>query len=315
MSTINIIIIILTILNIVFLGVTIFYSSKIHKTKIDNSYAEEKRNEIFNAIKDLEEQRNHIKQLLIEETKELEKFQQEAYKIAKQVIESRDYEIQVKSQLIKDNMVKGLSHYEQIIEKQYQKIDERFQQLKTKAAAEIEKQERLIAALVENYVRQQKKQKDQDFYKIQLSKNEINDILELEKIKKIIHKPEVVGKIIWAAYCLPKMALFETRLLPKKSKVVGIYKITNSENGMIYIGQSKDVASRWRDHIKYGLGATPATVGNKLYQEMSQFGIWSFTFELLEQCQEKELNEKEKYWIQKYQSNIIGMNVKKGGSK
>ena len=75
MSTINIIIIILTILNIVFLGVTIFYSSKIHKTKIDNSYAEEKRNEIFNAIKDLEEQRNHIKQLLIEETKELEKFQ------------------------------------------------------------------------------------------------------------------------------------------------------------------------------------------------------------------------------------------------
>jgi hypothetical protein len=29
-------------------------------------------------------------------------------------------------------------------------------------------------------------------------------------------------------------------------KIMGIYKITNLNNGMCYIGQSVDVADRWR---------------------------------------------------------------------
>lgn len=39
-----------------------------------------------------------------------------------------------------------------------------------------------------------------------------------------------------------------------------------------------------------------------------------FTFELLEECSKDKLNEREKFWIDFYQSDKIGMNSK-GGNK
>ena len=31
--------------------------------------------------------------------------------------------------------------------------------------------------------------------------------------------------------------------------MIGIYKITNKLNGKVYIGQSRDIDARWRQHI------------------------------------------------------------------
>ena len=74
--------------------------------------------------------------------------------------------------------------------------------------------------------------------------------------------------------------------------VCGIYKITNKNNGLCYVGQSVDIADRWKQHIKCGLGIdTPAQ--NKLYKAMLKDGVTNFTFELLEQCDRQLLNEKE----------------------
>lgn len=33
-----------------------------------------------------------------------------------------------------------------------------------------------------------------------------------------------------------------------KDKVCGVYKITNKVNGKVYIGQSKDIYIRWKNH-------------------------------------------------------------------
>jgi len=40
---------------------------------------------------------------------------------------------------------------------------------------------------------------------------------------------------------------------------MGIYKITNINNGKVYIGQAVNIAERWRQHIKRGVGADPPT--------------------------------------------------------
>jgi hypothetical protein len=54
--------------------------------------------------------------------------------------------------------------------------------------------------------------------------------------------------------------------------------------------------------------------GNQLYAAMQEYGLDSFSFELLLECTPKELNEKEKYFIQLYNSDAIGYNGNKGVS-
>jgi len=67
------------------------------------------------------------------------------------------------------------------------------------------------------------------------------------------------------------------------NKVSGIYKITNIKDNKCYIGQSVDIATRFKNHAKCGLGIdTPAN--NKLYQAMEKEGLENFTWELLEKC-------------------------------
>jgi hypothetical protein len=68
-----------------------------------------------------------------------------------------------------------------------------------------------------------------------------------------------------------------------------------------------------KQHIKAGLGIG-ASATNKLYQSMLEYGVHNFTFELLEECPKEQLNEKEVFWIETYQSNKFGLNTTKGGS-
>jgi len=48
---------------------------------------------------------------------------------------------------------------------------------------------------------------------------------------------------------------------------------------------------------------------------MQKEGVWNFSFELLEECPKELLNEKEKFWIEMYQSNKLGLNTMKGIAK
>ncbi|MGN0992835.1 MAG: GIY-YIG nuclease family protein [Bacilli bacterium] len=49
--------------------------------------------------------------------------------------------------------------------------------------------------------------------------------------------------------------------------ICGIYKITNQITKECYIGQSVDIAKRFKDHAKCGLDIDRPQ-GNKLYQAM-----------------------------------------------
>lgn len=93
--------------------------------------------------------------------------------------------------------------------------------------------------------------------------------------------------------------------------MIGIYKITNLLNGKIYIGQSVEVEKRWREHqlrAFRGNGSSNKEYYKKLYKAIREDGIQNFNFEILEQSDRENLNEKECYYIQLYHSNIDGYN-------
>ena len=94
--------------------------------------------------------------------------------------------------------------------------------------------------------------------------------------------------------------------------MIGIYKITNQINGKVYIGQSIDIKKRWQQHKQE---ATRERYQTKLYNAIRKYGIENFTFEVIEECTSLELNERETYWIEYYQSYIstIGYNMNTGG--
>ena len=94
------------------------------------------------------------------------------------------------------------------------------------------------------------------------------------------------------------------------SKICGIYKIT-SPTGKIYIGQSIHIKRRWSDHKKMPI----SDKGNILYNSFLSHGADSHKFEILERCSKEMLNEREIYYIEKYQTfdTEHGLNLTKGG--
>lgn len=73
------------------------------------------------------------------------------------------------------------------------------------------------------------------------------------------------------------------------------------------------MSDRWITHIKQGVGID--TPNDKFHPSMLRNGIENYSFELLEACEAVELNDREKYWIGFYQSNIYGYNTTAGGSR
>jgi len=80
-----------------------------------------------------------------------------------------------------------------------------------------------------------------------------------------------------------------------QSRTVGIYKITCIPNGKIYVGSSVDVHRRW------GLHRTDLNTGknnNKyLLRAFEKYGKESFMWEVIEECSQNILWEREQYYL------------------
>lgn len=159
-------------------------------------------------------------------------------------------------------------------------------------------------------LREREKKEKINFYKLKLSDSDSIDIKELFELRKRFRNPSALSKLVWSEYFLKQTSELCNRVLGTNTKC-GIYKITNLISNQAYIGQSVDIASRFKQHIKCGLGID-APASNKLYKSMIEDGVWNFSFELLEECPKDKLNERESFWIDLYQTNKVGLNSTKG---
>jgi len=77
----------------------------------------------------------------------------------------------------------------------------------------------------------------------------------------------------------------------------GIYKITCKETGRCYIGQSKHVEVRWKDHHK-------------------RFPVDTFDYEIVAECLPipESLDFWERHCIEVYEAKTNGFNITKGGN-
>lgn len=177
---------------------------------------------------------------------------------------------------------------------------------------ELDKLKATRAAAHEALLKEQEVKENKDNYRLIPNDSDLADSRRLEIVKRELNKPRILCMLIWQTYWQPLAKKIFPIILQDKTKC-GIYKITNLITEECYIGQAVDIYKRWCEHCKAGLGIdTPP--GNKLYKSMQEYGLENFTFELLTECTTLELNEKEKYFIELYQSNIYGMNST-GGNK
>jgi len=82
--------------------------------------------------------------------------------------------------------------------------------------------------------------------------------------------------------------------------MTGIYKITNLFNGKSYIGQAVDIKRRWTEHKSHSFLPDHISYNYAIHRAIRKYGIESFSFEVLEECSESTLNEREIFWIVKF---------------
>ena len=148
------------------------------------------------------------------------------------------------------------------------------------------------------------------FYCLDISDADKIDIAKLEALKPSLNKPRVLSMLIWQTWFQKPLKALSANVVGA-TDATGIYKITNIKTKECYIGQAIHIKDRFVEHAKCGLGIdTPA--GNKLYKAIQEFGLWNFSFEVLEECPREQLNEKEKYYIDLYSSYDYGYNSTRG---
>ena len=227
--------------------------------------------------------------------------------------------IQQQLDIFKQNTQYAMQNYISSMEDSYNSVDadfdkkiEKKNQEYSKVSEELENIRATLSAATEARIREEEKKGNLDFYKLQVTDLELDDIKKLNSIKPMLHNPVILSKLIWSTYFQKPYKALCSRILGE-NVVCGIYKITDLTTEQYYIGQSVDCGKRWADHIKAGLGIDNNGT-NKLYKAMQAHGVENFTFELLESCERKLLDEKEKFFINLYQSDKFGLNVTKGNA-
>ena len=89
--------------------------------------------------------------------------------------------------------------------------------------------------------------------------------------------------------------------------MTGIYAITNKHNKKVYVGKSKDIMQRWSAHERALQKHCHHSI--KLQSDFDHYGgIEAFEFSIIEICPASELNDKEQYYITKFDSINNGYN-------
>ena len=221
--------------------------------------------------------------------------------------------------LVREKLEVETAQYAQQLERQQQEVMNEFladwdamiqetSARKAKVEQELEQAQKNAWAAVDQAKIALASQQEKDFYRLQLDDAAISDIHHLREVEGLLHQPEALNKVIWKVYYEKPYTDLIGRVFGKKTPC-GIYKITNIDTQMSYVGQAVNVPERWKQHIKRGCGADTPTQ-NKLYPAMKKEGPERFMFQLLEECKREDLDRQEDYWQDFYKVKEFGYSIK-----
>ena len=120
-----------------------------------------------------------------------------------------------------------------------------------KVKADLDKIKATRAAAIQARIQEEQIREQREFYMLCPKNTDIADIKRLERIKPELNNPRILSMLIWSTFFQKPMTALCNNVLGT-STITGIYKITNQENEMCYIGQAVDVATRWKNHAMCG---------------------------------------------------------------
>lgn len=343
MYILNIIICIINLL--IFLSFIIFY--KKIKRKIKNKIEEKLKKETLNLEKNYIKKENELNEKIKRKEEEVNNSLELTTKILEQEEEKRNLIISQESEIINKELenyrIKKNNEIEtefiflnQNLQKEYDAAKENFQKYLEETKIVLEKYNEQINkdkenkanelnilikeledyqkrrdVVNENIRREKEIREKENFYKINISNNDIEDIQLLKTVEPNLKNKEALNKLIYEVFIKKPTTEMIKRVLNGGSPS-GIYKITFIPTGEAYIGKSSNINKRWIEHIKsaYGLGTI---AHSSFHTRMAKEGVWNFTFELLEKIEKERLGEREKYWIEFYQTKEFGLNERSGG--
>lgn len=336
MYILNIIICIINLL--IFLSFIVFY--KKIKGKLKNKIEEnlekdyiKKESELSEKIKRKEEEVNNSlelttkileqeeekRNLIISQESEIINKELENYRIKKNnEIETEfiflNQNLQKEYDTAKENFQKYLEETKLALEKYNEQINkdkENKANELTIITKELEDYQKRRDVVNENIRREKEIREKENFYKINISNNDIEDIQLLKTVEPNLKNKEALNKLIYEVFIKKPTTEMIKRVLNGGSPS-GIYKITFIPTGEAYIGKSSNINKRWLEHIKsaFGLGTI---AHSSFHTRLAKEGVWNFTFELLEKIEKERLGEREKYWIEFYQTKEFGLNERSGG--
>lgn len=276
------------------------------KIEQDIAAIEEKKSNLSKKYQDaILEFENDYKNKTEDKKVAIEKIMQEQIQEMKAENEKQRIEIDKQKKEIFDDYGEVVKEYEGMKARAKEKYDKVMEEYNTT----ITKKKEEIQNLIEQFKKDEEARKEADFYRIPISSAAKNDIDKLKGVAAQLSKPTTLYKLIWKEYYENGFNAMIGRVLGGDKDKSGIYKITNINNQMVYIGQAASIGSRWRTHVKRGLKAEEGT-SNRLYTALWEEGIENFTFQVVEFCDRKDLTEREKFYISMYQSKEYGYNSK-----
>ena len=299
------------------------------KKKVDTA-ASNANKKIYEETERLKKLNEDIKNILNNNEKENQNMVYENNQLTAKIEEGKKHLSTIQNAI--DNQQEmssnAFKNYCDILEKKYKEVEEEYDmeiealntaysnlQLKLLREAEevcsdLDKIKATRTAAIEAARREKDIESNLTFYCLDISDADKIDIAKLEALKPSLNKPRVLSMLIWQTWFQKPLKALSANVVGA-TDATGIYKITNIKTKECYIGQAIHIKDRWVEHVKCGLGIdTPA--GNKLYKAIQEFGLWNFSFEVLEECPREQLNEKEKYYIDLYSSYDYGYNSTRG---
>ncbi|MGM9858544.1 MAG: GIY-YIG nuclease family protein [Bacilli bacterium] len=280
---------------------------KTKKIEQDIAAIEEQKKELLdNYVKAIADFEETYKKKTEDKKEAIEQIMNDQIQAIKDENNRQRIELDKQKKEIFDNYGEVVKEYEEKkvrAKEKYDKVMEEYDNTIAKKKEEIQN-------LIEQFKRDEEAREEADFYRIAIPESFKNDIAKLKGVAAQLSNPMTLNKFIYKEYYEAAFNAMCGRVLGENAEKSGIYKITNIKNQMCYIGQTKaGFKNRWRTHVKRGLGCEEQT-NNRLYTGLKEDGLENFTFQILEICEDKILTERERFYINFYDSKNWGYNSK-----